>query len=146
MCTARMCSLAVHAAYGLAGGGASGGFLFFNRVLNRRLHRLVGTIGRLFIPIRFFGFLFTGLLLRGRRKTSSTTSLNLSTCRLQQTGAAHSPRATDKNQEENSPAPRRTTKESEDATQKAQTSQCNSNQQGNTTRACGIKVRQDGRL
>ena len=132
---ARACRLTVQVAGRLAGGGASGGFLFFDRVLNRRLHRLVGAIGRLFIPIRFFGFLFTGLFLRGRRKTSSTTSLDLSTCRLQQTGAAHSPRATGKNQEENSPTPRRTTKESENATQKAQTSQCNSNQQGNTARA-----------
>ena len=135
MCAARACRLTVHAAYGLAGGGASGGFLFFGRVLNRRLHRLVSTIGRLFIPIRIFRFLFTGLLLRGRRKTSSTTSLDLSTCRLQQTKTAHSPRTTGKNQEENSPTPRRTTKESENATQKAQTSQCNSNQQGNTARA-----------
>ena len=132
---ARACRLTVQVAGRLAGGGASGGFLFFDRVLNRRLHRLVGAIGRLFIPIRFFGFLFTGLFLRGRRKTSSTTSLDLSTCRLQQTGAAHSPRATGKNQEENSPTPRRTTKESENTTQKAQTSQCNSNQQGNTARA-----------
>ena len=57
------------------------------------------------------------------------------TRRLQQTEAAHSPHATGKNQEENSPTPRRNTKESKNATQKAQTSQCNSNQQANTTRA-----------
>ena len=110
MCAARAYHLTVNVAGRLAGGGASRGFLF-NRVLNRRLRRLIGTIGRLSIPIRIFGALFAGLLLRGSSKTSSTTSLDLSTCRLQQTEATDSPRATGKNQEENSPTPRQHIKE-----------------------------------
>ena len=44
-------------------------------------------------------------LLRCRSKTSSTTSLNLMTRRLQQTEAAHSPHATGKNQGREQPNP-----------------------------------------
>ena len=141
MCAARAYHLTVNVAGRLAGGGASRGFLF-NRVLNRRLRRLIGTIGRLSIPIRIFGALFAGLLLRGSSKTSSTTSLDLSICRLQQTETTDSPRATGKNQEENSPTPRQHIKERQKTGNQGKNTQTSCNQQGNTARARSIKVGQ----
>ena len=144
--TARACRLTVHIASRLAGSSLTGS----GARLRLRSLRIRAFSSRAIYRFGCFvvGFVILGAFVRFTLSiiTLSAFCFSLGTAliavrlhlmgkRLQQTGAAHSPRATGKNQEENSPTPRRTTKESEDATQKAQTSQCNSNQQGNTARA-----------
>ena len=150
---ARACCLTVHttgrfAGSGLTGSGASLRLRLFRSFSYRSFSfRILYRLGSVIVSFFNIGFFVLRFALKCFFCLSLSAALiaarlDLGLKRLQQTEATDSPRATGKNQEENSPTPRQHTKERQKTGDQGKNTQTSCNQQGNTARTRSIKVGQ----
>ena len=148
--TARACRLTVQVAGRLAGSGLAGSgarlrlrSLRIRAFSTRAIYRfgciVVGFVVGAFVPfilsVVVLNVIAFGIFCFSLGAALIAVRLHLMGKRLQQTKTAHRPRATGKNQEEDSPTPRQTSKECQKAGDQGKHAQTGGNQQGNTARA-----------
>ena len=152
MRAARACRLTVQVAGRLAGSGLAGSgarlrLRFFSSFRirafsTRAIYRfgciVVGFVVGAFVPfilsVVVLNVIAFGIFCFSLGAALIAVRLHLMGKRLQQTKTAHRPRATGKNQEEDSPTPRQISKECQKAGDQGKHTQTGGNQQDNTAR------------